>query len=120
MVIKKKILLCWQTNVLTFCLEVLEVQQVNLLGESRLKITREKKFLQFSSVQSLSRVRLFATPWTAACQPSLSITTLKRCSGQGPHLVMTGEPRGFARVAVGFSSYTEEQVLVAAGKREQI
>ena len=35
------------------------------------------KFLflvQFSSVQSLSRVRLFATPWTAACQASLSIT----------------------------------------------
>ena len=30
--------------------------------------------LCFSSVQSLSRVRLFATPWTAACQVSLSIT----------------------------------------------
>ena len=30
--------------------------------------------LQFSSVQSLSRVRLFATPWTAACQDSLSVT----------------------------------------------
>ena len=29
----------------------------------------------FSSVQSLSRVRLFATPWTTACQASLSITT---------------------------------------------
>ena len=29
---------------------------------------------QFSSVQSRSRVRLFATPWTAARQPSLSIT----------------------------------------------
>ena len=28
----------------------------------------------FSSVQSLSRVRLFATPWTAAPQASLSIT----------------------------------------------
>ena len=28
----------------------------------------------FSSVQSLIRVRLFATPWTAACQASLSIT----------------------------------------------
>ena len=28
----------------------------------------------FSSVQSLSRVRLFATPWTAARQASLSIT----------------------------------------------
>ena len=30
--------------------------------------------VQFSSVQSLSRVRLFATPWTAALQASLSIT----------------------------------------------
>ena len=29
---------------------------------------------KFSSVQSLSRVRLFETPWTAACQASLSIT----------------------------------------------
>ena len=29
---------------------------------------------QFSSVQSVSRVRLFATPWTAAWQASLSIT----------------------------------------------
>ena len=28
----------------------------------------------FSSVQSLSRVQLFETPWTAACQASLSIT----------------------------------------------
>ena len=30
--------------------------------------------LRFSSVQSLSHVRLIATPWTAACQASLSIT----------------------------------------------
>ena len=30
--------------------------------------------LSFSSVQSLSRVRLFATPWTAAHKASLSIT----------------------------------------------
>ena len=30
--------------------------------------------VQFSSVQSLSRVRLFVTPWIAACQASLSIT----------------------------------------------
>ena len=30
--------------------------------------------IQFISVQSLSRVRLFATPWTAAHQASLSIT----------------------------------------------
>ena len=31
-------------------------------------------FRRFSSVQMLSRVRLFVTPWTAACQISLSIT----------------------------------------------
>ena len=30
--------------------------------------------IHLSSVQSLSRVRLFATLWTAACQASLSIT----------------------------------------------
>ena len=30
--------------------------------------------LSFSSVQSLSHVRLFATPWIAACLASLSIT----------------------------------------------
>jgi len=30
--------------------------------------------VQFSWVQSLSRVQLFATPWIAACQASLSIT----------------------------------------------
>ena len=31
------------------------------------------KEVQFSSVQLLSRVQLFAAPWTAACQASLSI-----------------------------------------------
>ena len=31
---------------------------------------------QFSSVQSLSRVRLFATPWTTACQAPLSMGIL--------------------------------------------
>ena len=31
-------------------------------------------FLSFSSVQSLSRVQLFATPWSVGCQASLSIT----------------------------------------------
>ena len=33
---------------------------------------------QFSSVKSLSRVHLFATPWTAARQASLSITNSQR------------------------------------------
>ena len=40
--------------------------------QPRLKIIiTERTLVQFSS---LSRVRLFATPWTAACQASLSIT----------------------------------------------
>ena len=39
--------------------------------------------VQFSSVQSLSRVRLFATPWIAAHQASLSITN----SQSSPRLV---------------------------------
>ena len=44
------------------------------------RYTGERKFnivspsVQFSSVQSLSRVQLFATPWITACQASLSIT----------------------------------------------
>ena len=48
-----------------------------LLGSSSLKE-------QFSSVQLLSRVRLFATPWTAAHQASLSIT-----NSQSPHKTMS-------------------------------
>ena len=36
---------------------------------------RETKI--FSSVQSLSRAQLFVTPWTTACQASLSITNLQ-------------------------------------------
>ena len=37
-------------------------------------MSKTKNAIQFSSVQSLSRVRLFATPWITACQASLSIT----------------------------------------------
>ena len=39
-----------------------------------LKCTAQFVCPQFSSVQSLSRVRLFATPWITACQAALSIT----------------------------------------------
>ena len=37
--------------------------------------TCDKKSVQFSSVQSLNRVQLFAAPWAAACQASPSITS---------------------------------------------
>jgi len=40
-----------------------------------LLICLQKSTLTFSSVQLLSRVRLFATPWIAARQASLSITS---------------------------------------------
>ena len=52
----------------------------NALMDSSADLTHPKresmifKLVQFSSVQSLSRVRLFATPWIAARQASLSIT----------------------------------------------
>ena len=50
----------------------------NLLWVKRfsnlLLIHWDQLMVQFSSVQSLSRVRLFATPWTAAHQASLSMT----------------------------------------------
>ena len=36
------------------------------------------------SVQLLSHVQLFATPWTAACQVSLSITSPRACSNSCP------------------------------------
>ena len=55
--------------------------------------------IQFSSVQSLSRVRLFATPWTTACQASLSITNsqsppkpIKSCSTLWSYELQHGRP----------------------------
>ena len=45
---------------------------IKLLAKLQLE-SKSSKFL-ISSVQSLSCVRLFVIPWTAACQASLSIT----------------------------------------------
>ena len=45
-------------------------------GVSQLEIQEERaQKNSFSSVQLLRHVRLLATPWTAACQASLSITS---------------------------------------------
>ena len=46
---------------------------MGLSWEQRLNISAEHIFFS-SSVQSLSSVWLFATPWTTACKASLSIT----------------------------------------------
>ena len=48
--------------------------------------------VQFSSVQSLSHVRLFATPWTAACQASLSITNSWILPNSCPSLLPSNHP----------------------------
>ena len=41
-------------------------------------------FSQFRTLELLSSVRLFATPWTVACQASLSIITPRVCSSSCP------------------------------------
>ena len=46
---------------------------IKILNMTQWKL-EQTLFFQFSSVQSLSCIRLFATPWTAARQASLSIT----------------------------------------------
>ena len=51
-----------------------------LLSSSSLSAIR----IQFSSVQSLSRVRLFTTPWIAARQASLCITIFRSYSDSRP------------------------------------
>ena len=71
--------------VFTFLMMSLDHNTLVSLGESRTLETdpvMERTYccmhwgtlLYFSSVQSLSRVQLFVTPWIAACQASLSIT----------------------------------------------
>ena len=49
-----------------------------------------KAAVQFSSVQSLSRVQLFATPWTTACRASLSLLKLMSIESVMPsnHLIL--------------------------------
>ena len=43
-------------------------------SQSHLLKIADDSFLRFSSVQSLSHIQLFATPWNATCQASLSFT----------------------------------------------
>ena len=45
--------------------------------EHELLYNYQFRSVQFSSVQLLSRVQLFVTPWIAACQASLSITIFR-------------------------------------------
>ena len=49
-------------------------QAVYAYSVTEMNFSHEYNYIQFSSVQSLSCVWLFATPWITACQASLSIT----------------------------------------------
>ena len=75
-----------------FCVRILPLWILNLclLLQNALQISNPDHFphknlfppklilsIPPSSVQSLSHVRLLATPWTTACQASLSITNLR-------------------------------------------
>ena len=51
-------------------------------------LLHSSRCFQFSSVQSLSCVRLFATPWIAARQASLSITTSIELVMPSSHLIL--------------------------------
>ena len=57
----------WNTHQFPISLRNLFEKEVHYMTENLV-------ILQFSSVQSLSRVQLFATPWIASRQASLSIT----------------------------------------------
>ena len=75
--------------------------------------------VQFSSVQSLSRVQLFATPWTAAHQASLSITNsqslLKLMSiesvKQPNHLILC-HPILLPSISPSIRGFSNESVLL--------
>ena len=59
----------WFANIFSLSLVFLLIFSIRSLDPSQFGFS-----LLCSSVQSLSRVQLFMTPWTAACQASLSIT----------------------------------------------
>ena len=68
----------------------------------------------FSSVQSVSRVQLFATPWTAARQASLSITNsqsspklIKTLHSVYWHLIICNIPFGPFISSLKFSAYKD-------------
>ena len=75
--------------------------------------------IQFSSVPSLSRVRLFATPWTAAYEASLSITNswtlLKLMSTESMmpsnHLILCCPPLHLPSIFPCIKVFSNESVL---------
>ena len=80
--------------------------------------------IQFSSVQSLSRVQLFAIPWTAACQASLSIinsqSSLKLMSIEAvmpsSHLILCYPLVLLSSIFASIKVFSSESVLRIGGQ----
>ena len=66
--------MAWWWTLLSFPKETKRWSVLIKMGQPKKQIELRKFPPRFSSVHSLSRVRLFATPWTAARQASLFIT----------------------------------------------
>ena len=79
----------------------------------------EAKHTTFSSIQLLSRVQLSVTPWTAACQASLSITSprslfkLMSIESVMPsnHLILCHSPRLSPSTLPSIRVFSNESVL---------
>ena len=84
-----------------------------------------EKHLQFSSVQLLSRVWLFVTPWTAACQVSLSITNSQSSHNPCPsswwcHPTISSSVAPFSSCPQSFpasGSFQMSQFFASGGQR---
>ena len=76
----------WGSTVLRRCWRKKQEQVSLLRGQ-----LKSLWWVQFSSVQSLSRVQLFATPQTAARQASLSITQLPEFTQTENYLKRSGK-----------------------------
>ena len=68
-----------------FCVNSLEFSTYNIMSFVN---TDSFYLLYLSSVRSLSRIRLFATPWTAACQTSCPSPTPRACQTHVHRVVM--------------------------------
>ena len=63
-----------RVDVITYTTFNKKAETISIISISKAYWGHTFQIYQFSSVQSLSRVQLFVTPWTTACQASLSIT----------------------------------------------
>ena len=92
--------------------------------EGRKSVSLVEMAGQLSSVQSFSRVRLFATPWTAAYQASLSITNsqslLKPMSIESVmpsnHLILCRPLLLLLSIFLSIRVFSNELVLASGGQ----